>query len=110
MTGLSDDQRSNFQLMKALGAYTRQEPKKRTETLIKFSQRIQSQPEIRTDLAAWGLEFSSELESFKGRVLPPGGWGVGGIIVTNMTLQWLLLWTCLVINLPCRFFPPNFEC
>ena len=72
MTGLSEDQRSNFQLMKALGAYTRQEPKKRTETLMKFSQRIQSQPEIRTDLAAWGLQFSSELESFKGRVLPPG--------------------------------------
>ena len=72
MTGLSDDQRSNFQLMKALGAYTRQEPKKRTETLIKFSQRIHSQPEIKTDLAAFGLEFSTELESFKGRVLPPG--------------------------------------
>ena len=70
MTGLSEDQRSNFQLMKALGAYTRQEPKKRLETLMKFSKRINSQPEIKTDLAAWGLEFSSELESFKGRVLP----------------------------------------
>jgi len=71
MTGLSEDQRSNFQLMKALGAYTRQEPKKRVETLRKFSQRIHSQPEIKTDLAAWGLEFSEELESFKGRVLQP---------------------------------------
>ena len=71
MTGLSEDQRSNFQLMKALGAYTRQEPKKRVETLMKFSQRIHSQPEIKTDLAAWGLKFSDELESFKGRVLQP---------------------------------------
>ena len=71
MTGLSEDQRSNFQLMKALGAYTRQEPKKRMETLMKFSQRINSQPEIKKDLEAWGLEFSNELESFKGRVLPP---------------------------------------
>ena len=71
MTGLSEDQRSNFQLMKALGAYTRQEPKKRMETLMKFSQRINSQPEIKTDLEAWGLKFSNELESFKARVLPP---------------------------------------
>ena len=71
MTGLSEDQRANFQLMKALGSYTRQEPKKRMETLLKFSQRIHSQPEIKTDLEAWGLKFSNELESFKGRVLPP---------------------------------------
>ena len=71
MTGLSEDQRANFQLMKALGSYTRQEPKKRMETLQKFSQRIHSQPEIKTDLEAWGLKFSNELESFKGRVLPP---------------------------------------
>ena len=71
MTGLSEDQRANFQLMKALGSYTRQEPKKRMETLLKFSQRMHSQPEIKTDLEAWGLKFSNELESFKGRVLPP---------------------------------------
>merc|ERR1719192_275314 len=71
MTGLSDDQRANFKLMKDLGSYTRQDPKKRMETLMKFSQRIHSQPEIKKDLEAWGLKFSTELESFKGRVLPP---------------------------------------
>ena len=39
MTGLSEEQRANFQLMKALGDYTRQDPKTRTETLKKFSKR-----------------------------------------------------------------------
>jgi len=71
MTGLSEEQRSNFQLMKALGSFTRQEPKKRMETLMKFSQRINGQPEIRKDLEDWGLQFSTELETFKARVLPP---------------------------------------
>jgi len=71
MTGLSEEQRSNFQMMKALGAYTRQEPKKRMETLKKFSQRISGHPGIRKDLEDWGLKFSTELETFKARVLPP---------------------------------------
>ena len=39
MTGLSEEQRANFQLMKALGDYTRQDPKRRTESLMKFSDR-----------------------------------------------------------------------
>ena len=71
MTGLSEEQRSNFQLMKALGTYTRQEPKKRMETLTKFSKRITSQPEIKKELESWGLAFSTEMETFKARVLPP---------------------------------------
>ena len=71
MTGLSDDQRANFKLMKDLGSYTRQDPKKRMETLMKFSQRIHSHPEIKKDLEAWGLNFSPELESFQARLLQP---------------------------------------
>jgi len=71
MTGLSEEQRSNFQLMKALGTYTRQDPKKRMETLTKFSRRITSQPEIKKELESWGLAFSTEMETFKARVLPP---------------------------------------
>ena len=41
MTGLSDEQRANFQLMKTMGEYTRQGPDKRAETLTKFSERLQ---------------------------------------------------------------------
>ena len=63
MTGLSEEQRANFQLMKALGDYTRQDPKRRTESLMKFSNRINTNPEIQKELAAWNLEFSKDLET-----------------------------------------------
>merc|ERR1719365_15018 len=71
MTGLSEEQRSNFQLMKALGTYTRQEPKRRTESLMKFSDRINTHPDIKKELASWNLEFSKDLETFKARTLQP---------------------------------------
>ena len=56
MTGLSDEQRANFQLMKALGEHTRQDPK----TLVKFHERMASTPEIKQDLSAWNLELSPQ--------------------------------------------------
>jgi len=71
MTGLSEEQRANFQLMKALGDYTRQDPKRRTESLMKFSDRINTHPEIKKELASWNLEFSKDLETFKARTLQP---------------------------------------
>ena len=37
MTGLTDEQRANFALMKAMAEYTRQTPDKRVETLNNFS-------------------------------------------------------------------------
>jgi len=71
MTGLSEEQRANFQLMKALGEYTRQDPTKRTEALMKFNKRITANPEIQKELAAWNLEFSKDMESFQARVIQP---------------------------------------
>merc|ERR1712131_931 len=71
MSGLSEEQRANFQLMKALGDYTRQDPKRRTESLMKFSDRINTHPDIKKELASWNLEFSKDLETFKARTLQP---------------------------------------
>lgn len=58
MTGLSEEQRSNFQLMKNLGEYTRQDPKKRVAALKKFSERLNTTPEITQDMQGWDLKFS----------------------------------------------------
>jgi len=71
MTGLSEEQRANFQLMKALGDYTRQDPKKRCETLKKFSDRINTNQDIQAELTAWNLQFSRDLEQFRARILQP---------------------------------------
>merc|ERR1712033_66676 len=46
MTGLSEEQRANFQLMKV-------------------SNRINTHPDIKKELDAWNLEFSNNLETFK---------------------------------------------
>lgn len=71
MTGLSDEQRANFQLMKTMGEYTRQGPDKRAETLTKFSERLSSKPEIVEELQAWNLKFSKDLIQFRARILEP---------------------------------------
>jgi len=71
MTGLSDEQRANFQLMKAMGDYTRQGPEPRVQTLNKFSERLNSKKEIVEELSAWNLKFAKDLVQFRGRILEP---------------------------------------
>merc|ERR550519_1104855 len=71
MTGLTDEQRANFALMKAMAEYTRQTPDKRVEALNNFSKRINDNAEIKKGLAEWNLEFSQELEKFRARILLP---------------------------------------
>merc|ERR1712096_161481 len=71
MTGLSDEQRANFNLMKAMGDYTRQDPVKRTQTLAKFSEKIRDTPEIQEELTKWNLKFAQELVQFRARLLAP---------------------------------------
>ena len=50
MTGLSDEQRANFKLMQDMGAFTRQDPVKRTQVLKKFAERLNTQPEVNEDM------------------------------------------------------------
>merc|ERR1719322_1072755 len=71
MTGLSDDQRANFNLMKDMGAYTRQDPKKKAAALAKFAQDAVANPETRKLLADWKLSFNQELVKFRARLLKP---------------------------------------
>ena len=71
MTGLTDEQRANFRLMKAMAEYTRQTPDKRVETLNNFSQRINNNPEIKQVLDDWNLKFCQDLQKFQARILKP---------------------------------------
>merc|ERR1719348_863584 len=71
MTGLSDDQRANFNLMKDMGAYTRQDPKKKAAALAKFAQDAVANPETKKLLADWKLSFNQELVKFRARLLKP---------------------------------------
>ena len=61
MTGLSEEQRANFRLMADLGKITRQGPEERSKALKKFSNRLQTNPDIKQELSGWNLAFSKEL-------------------------------------------------
>ncbi|KAB0805015.1 hypothetical protein PPYR_01985 [Photinus pyralis] len=71
MTGLTDSQRANFQLMRALADHTRVGPGARIQKLLAFSQRLRSKPEIVQELQQYDLALANNLVEFAGRVLPP---------------------------------------
>ncbi|XP_059092216.1 piwi-like protein Siwi [Tigriopus californicus] len=71
MTGLSDDQRNNFHLMQEISTYTRMVPEKRVQSLIEFSNRYTSTPEVKATLEKWSLKMNPELVAVNGRILPP---------------------------------------
>ena len=71
MNDISDEQSANFQLMKALSEHTRQDPKMRTKTLMKFHERMGSTLEINQEHSAWNLELSPKMEIIDARTLTP---------------------------------------
>ncbi|KXJ16819.1 Piwi-like protein 1 [Exaiptasia diaphana] len=70
ITGLSDDMRNDFNLMKDLAKHTRIAPKERCEQLMKFIGEINGHAEASSEMTGWGLQFARNLLSFKGRMLP----------------------------------------
>ena len=71
MTVLSDEQRANFKLMQEMGAFTRQDPVKRTQTLKKFSDRLNNNPQVSENMKAWNLALGKDLMALRGRILEP---------------------------------------
>lgn len=71
MTGLSDDMRNNFGLMKELSGFLNMPPHQRVDKLRQFSKRLNSSQDVRSLLSSWGLKFSNDLMSVNGRILAP---------------------------------------
>ncbi|XP_071451849.1 piwi-like protein Siwi [Hetaerina americana] len=69
MTGLNENMRKNFPLMKCLADQTRLGPAERIDRLIQFSRRLQGEAKAKADLDRWNMKFSSGLIKFSGRVL-----------------------------------------
>ncbi|TDG47295.1 hypothetical protein AWZ03_006288 [Drosophila navojoa] len=69
-TGLTDEMRSNFQLMKAMGEHTRLTPNRRIDRLRVFNQRLQESKQSVEVLKSWNIELDKSLVEIPGRVLP----------------------------------------
>ncbi|XP_020631825.1 piwi-like protein 1 isoform X2 [Orbicella faveolata] len=70
LTGLTDEMRNDFMLMKDLAVHTRVDPKARNQSLMRFMGSIQSNEESAAELSGWNLEFEKTTLNLPGRVLP----------------------------------------
>ncbi|XP_046643892.1 piwi-like protein Siwi [Daphnia pulicaria] len=88
MTGLTDDQKKNFTLMKDVGNITRVMPDKRVESLMRFRKRLADNPEIQRELNSWGLNFAGDIVRINARVIPPQTIQQGGNSFTTQDGDW----------------------
>ncbi len=71
MTGLSDEQRADFKLMKAVGEYTRTAPPQRCKALMAYASRMSNTPAVKDELSKWNMRFDPDLKKFQGRTFKP---------------------------------------
>ncbi|XP_045537289.1 piwi-like protein Ago3 isoform X2 [Papilio machaon] len=71
LTGLTDDQRSNFRLMKDVATYTRITPNQRHAAFKKYIQNVLSNETAKSRLTGWGLSIAPETVNITARTLPP---------------------------------------
>ncbi|XP_032250920.1 piwi-like protein 3 [Phoca vitulina] len=69
LTGLTDDLRKNYRVMRDLALHMRLDPEKRQHELQKFMNAIQSNKEVQQELQLWDLKFDASFLSFSGRIL-----------------------------------------
>jgi len=69
LTGLTDQMRSDFRIMKEVGNYTHATPQARINGMRQFLQRIQENDEARRVLSDWGLRLANNAICLQGRLL-----------------------------------------
>lgn len=70
LTSLTDQQRADFHLMRALAEHTRIGPTQRIDKLLQFSRRLNNEPKVVEELRKWDMQLAERLVEFTGRVLP----------------------------------------
>lgn len=71
MTGLQDEMRTNFKVMKDVAQFTRVTPNQRVNSLRKFVASISKTQEAKEVLAAWGLSLAAASIDLQMRILGP---------------------------------------
>lgn len=70
-TGLTDDMRKDFRLMRALSHHTRLDPMKRAMSTKELINRLQASMECQALFDNWHFRLSDEIAGMIGRILPP---------------------------------------
>ncbi|XP_076749103.1 aubergine [Xylocopa sonorina] len=77
-TGLTDNMRENFNLMRALSYHTRVSPSVRIDKLMTFNSRLRSEEAIVQELNEWNLKLDDRLIEIPARLLPSEKIVLGG--------------------------------
>uniref|UniRef100_A0AAT9FG51 Piwi-like protein 1 n=1 Tax=Enchytraeus japonensis TaxID=228735 RepID=A0AAT9FG51_9ANNE len=67
LTGLGDEVRTNYAVMRDIATHTRVEPSTRVRTLEGFIAKFNKNPEARSHADAWNLEFATNLHQLTGK-------------------------------------------
>ena len=70
VTGLTDDMRSDFRVMKDLAVHTRVTPQVRQASLKSYIKSVNDNADARKILSDWGLTLSDDTIQLEGRILP----------------------------------------
>lgn len=71
ITGLSDELRANFSVMKDLAEHTRVSPASRVNTLEKFMNDMSTNQLAKQEMIGWNMSFDKKLVSMQGRAFAP---------------------------------------
>jgi aubergine-like protein len=72
LTGLTDEIRSDFNIMKDLANATKKDPHDRLSECTRLITKIKTDPRTANDLASWNVELGEAPAELAGRVLPAG--------------------------------------
>lgn len=70
MTGLTENERNNMNMMRELAKYTRLNPAGRIQKLQNFSHRMRTNKKIVDELRKWDMELAERIIDLPGRILP----------------------------------------
>lgn len=71
MTGLTDEMRSNFKLMRAMATHTRIGPAERIDRLMTMNRRLTREEKVRQEFTSWQLRLAEQLVNVPARILQP---------------------------------------
>ena len=70
-TGLSEETREDFHIMRDIAEHTRIKPEQRGEQLRNFIGEMKTNKECKEIMNAWGFQFADDILSFDARVMAP---------------------------------------